>query len=169
MPERWQAMVAGIEALAQERLAALAAEAEALAAAFYAQAAQERARRARSQWGRLGVRVRPLRGERAAPGAFAIEWFTRRWANRTGAGAKPFTTYLRRGAGERYPPKAFAAVAEPWEQALAEAFEAQFGELRRLAQSVARLRMATRQHAKLEERVAARRCAWENPDDARAP
>jgi hypothetical protein len=156
MPESWHEMVAVMDLWAQERLGALAAEAEALAAAFYAQAARERARRPRSQWGRLGVRVRRLHAERSAPGAFAIEWFTRRWANRTGAGAKPFTTYLRRGAGERYPPKVFAAVAEPWEQSLADELETHFAELRRLAQSVSRLRMASRLHAKLEERVAAR-------------
>ena len=47
------------------------------------------------------TRRRLVRAARAAPGAFAIEWFTRRWVNRTGSRARTFTTYLRRGKGDR--------------------------------------------------------------------
>ena len=74
-----------IERWAQARLEALAAEAGEVASRFYLRAAQERANRPRGEWGRLGVRVRTLRAARAAPGAFAIEWFTRRWVNKTGS------------------------------------------------------------------------------------
>jgi len=139
-----------VEHWAQARLQALAAEAGEVAAEFYLRAAQERAQRPRDEWGRLGVRVRSLRTARAAPGAFAIEWFTRRWVNRTGSRARTFTDYLRRGAGDRYPRAALAAVAQPWELALAEALEARFAEIRRLARSISRVRMACRLHAKLE-------------------
>jgi hypothetical protein len=139
-----------VEAWAQARLEALAAEAGEAASQFYLHAAQERARRPRSEWGRLGVRVRPLRATRSAPGAFAIEWFTRRWVNKTANGAQAFTTYIRRGTGDRYPRAALAAVAQPWELALAEELEARFTEIRRLARRISRVRMAFRQHAKLE-------------------
>ena len=46
-----------IEQWAQARLEALAAEAGKLASRFYLRAAQERAQRPPSEWGRLGVRV----------------------------------------------------------------------------------------------------------------
>ena len=143
-----------VETWAQARLEALAAEAGEAASRFYLLVAQERAKRPRSQWGRLGVRVRPLRAARSAPGAFAIEWFTRRWVNKTATGAQTFTTYVRRGTGDRYPRAALAAVAQPWELALAEALEEHFAEIRRLARSVSHVRMAFRQHAKLERALA---------------
>ena len=79
-----------IERWAQARLKDLAAEAGEVASRFYLRAVQERASRPRGEWGRLGVRVRSLRTARAAPGSFAIEWFTRRWVNRTGAKAQTF-------------------------------------------------------------------------------
>ena len=120
---------------------------------FYLRAAQERANRPRGEWGRLGVRVRTLRTARAAPGSFAIEWFTRRWVNKTGTKSQTFTTYLRRGTGDRYPRSAFTAVAQPWELELAESLEERFAEIRRLARSVSRVRMAFRLHAKLERAV----------------
>jgi hypothetical protein len=98
--------------------------------------------------------VRALRTARAAPGSFAIEWFTRRWVNRTGKNAQTFTTYLRRGTGDRYPRSAFAAAAQPWEIELADVLEERFAEIRRVARSVSRVRMAFRLHAKLERTVA---------------
>jgi len=143
-----------IEHWALARLEKLAAEAGEVASGFYLRAAQERAHRPRSEWGRLGVRVRTLRATRAAPGSFAIEWFTRRWVNRTGSQAQTFTRYLRRGTGDRYPRSAFAAVAQPWEVELAETLEERFAGIRRLARSVSRVRMAFRQHAKLERTLA---------------
>jgi hypothetical protein len=155
--ERAEDVVDLIEHWAQARLEALAAQAGEVASGFYLRAAEERARRPRSQWGRLGGRVRPLRTARAAPGAFAIEWFTRRWVNRSGGRARTFTAYLRRGTGDRYPRAAFTAVAQPWELALAEALEERFAEIRRLACSVSRVRMALRQHAKLERALAGAR------------
>jgi hypothetical protein len=105
-----------VEAWARARLQALAAE---VASEFYLRAARERAERPREEWGRLGVRVRAVRAERAAPGAFSIEWFTRRWVNRTGSRARTFTTYLRRGKGDRYARSALGGVAQPWELAVA--------------------------------------------------
>ena len=141
-----------VEDWARIRLEALAAEAGEVAALFYEQIARERANRPRSQWGRLGVRV--VRAARSAPGAFAIEWFSRRWANRTATGAQTFTSYIRRGAGDRYPRATLASVAQPWELAIADALEERFAEIRRLARSVSRMRTAFRQHAKLERTLA---------------
>jgi hypothetical protein len=143
-----------VEDWAQARLEGLAAEAGDVAALFYERAARERANRPRSQWGRLGVRVRSVRATRSAPGAFAIEWFTRRWVNKTAAGAQTFTSYIRRGTGDRYPRSALAAVAQPWELAIADSLEDRFAEIRRLARSVSRVRIAFRQHVKLECAVA---------------
>jgi hypothetical protein len=143
-----------VENWALARLEELAAEAGEVATLFYERAARERSNRPRSQWGRLGVRVRSVRASRSAPGAFAIEWFTRRWVNKTAAGAQTFTSYIRRGSGDRYPSSAFAAVAQPWELAIADALEDRFAEIRSLARSVSRVRMAFRQHAKLECEVA---------------
>lgn len=139
-----------VEDWAQARLQALAAEAGEVASGFYLRAARERENRPRSAWGRLGVRVRPVRAQRAAPGAFAIEWFTRRWVNRTGSRSQTFTNYIRRGTGDRYPRAALAAVAQPWELEIADALEERFADIRRTARSVSRLRTAFRQHAKLE-------------------
>jgi hypothetical protein len=145
-----------VEQWAQARLAALAAEAGEVAAQFYLRAAQERAQRPRDEWGRLGVRVRPLRTARAASGAFAIEWFTRRWVNRTGSRSQTFTNYIRRGTGDRYPRSALASVAQPWELEIADALEQRFAAIRRTARSVSRLRTAFRQHAKLERTLVER-------------
>jgi hypothetical protein len=101
------------------------------------------------------VRVRRPRAARAAPGAFAIEWFTRRWVNPRAAVARTFTMYLGRGGGDRYPRSAFAGVVQPWEAELAETLEARFAAIRRLARSVTRVRRVMREHAKLEGRLAA--------------
>jgi hypothetical protein len=102
MAEKAVQIEESVETWEQARLEALATEAGEAASRFYLLVAQERAKRPRSQWGRLGVRVRPLRAARSAPGTFAIEWFTRRWVNKTATGAQTFTTYIRRGTGDRY-------------------------------------------------------------------
>ena len=100
-----------VEDWAQTRLAALRATAEDLVGQFWAQAALERGRRPRKEWGRLGVRVRLQRAPRSQPGAFSIEWFVCRWANRQG-GATVKTAYIRRGAELRYSRAAFRGLAQ---------------------------------------------------------
>ena len=99
---------------------------------------------------------RPVCAARSAPGAFAIEWFTRRWINRTGSRSQTFTHYIRRGTGDRYPRAALAAAAQPWELEIADALEERFAAIRRTARSVSRLRTAFRQHAKLERTLVER-------------
>ena len=148
-------VMAVLEAWLQTRLTDLRGEAEAIAAQFWAQAATERGRRPKKEWGRLGVRVRLQRTARAQPGAFAIEWFLCRWANRRG-GTSIHTAYLRRGAGLRYPRTAFHNVTQPWEQALAESLEHRFGDIRQLARSLSQLGRQFRQHRRLERRLANR-------------
>jgi hypothetical protein len=141
-----------VEDWAQARLAALRATAEDLVAQFWAQAARERGRRPRKEWGRLGVRVRLQRAPRSQPGAFSIEWFVCRWANRQGD-ATVKTAYIRRGAELRYSRAAFRGVAQPWEIDLAEAMEDHFVLIRRLVQSLSALRVQLRQHLRLEQRL----------------
>ena len=70
-----------------------------------------------------------------------------------------FSVFLQRiGTGFVYLPspegRPLAAVGQPWELALAEKLEDRFAEIRRLARSVSRVRMAFRQHAKLERLLA---------------
>ena len=142
---------------AQARLEALAAEAEELAGAVLP-ARRPGAGQAPAQplGPARGAGAAPACRARSAPGAFAIEWFTRRWVNKTATGTQTFTRYIRRGTGDRYPARALARVAQPWELALAEELEARFAEIRRLARSISRVRMAFRLHAKLERTVAER-------------
>jgi len=149
-------LMAVLDTWLQTRLTALRGEAEAVAAQFWAQAATERSRRPKKEWGRLGVRVRLQRTARAQPGAFAIEWFLCRWANRRG-GSAIHTAYLRRGAGLRYPRTAFRGAAQPWEQALAESLEDRFADIRQLTRSLSQLRRQFRQHQRLERRLADRK------------
>jgi hypothetical protein len=142
-----------VEDWAQARLAALRATAEDLVGQFWAQAALERGRRPRKEWGRLGVRVRLQRAPRSQPGAFSIEWFVCRWSNRQGGG-KVHTAYIRRGAELRYSRAAFGGLAQPWEIDLADAMEHRFVPIRRLVQSLSALRVQLRQHLRLEQRLA---------------
>lgn len=151
-------VMAVLDAWLQTRLTDLRGEAEAIAAQVWAQAATERGRRPKKEWGRLGVRVRLQRSARAQPGAFAIEWFLCRWANRRG-GTSIHTAYLRRGAGLRYPRTAFHNVTQPWEQALAESLEHRFGDIRQLARSLSQLGRQFRQHQRLERRLGTRTAA----------
>ena len=125
-----------------------------MASQFYLRAAQERGQPPAQRMGEArGAGASGARGARR-PRAFAIEWFTRRWVNRTGSRSQTFTNYIRRGTGDRYPRSALAGVAQPWELAIAEALEDRFAEIRRTARSVSRVRMAFRQHAKLERSMA---------------
>ena len=142
------------EVWAVQALEELRLEAEAVAARFLSQWLVERQRRPKSQWGRVGVRVRRLTSGRAPPGAFAIEWFRFQWA-RPGAGQGPrvFTTYLAKGRGDRYPPAAFRRAAQPWELALIEACEEDFARLRALARSIGRVRLQAKLHVQLERRL----------------
>ena len=81
--------------------------------------------------GSIGVRVRRSPSPRSAPGVFQIEWFRVRGRHRT--------DYLPRGAGHRYPLRAFGRI-EPWERALIESYEPRFAEIRVLLHQISTLR-----------------------------
>jgi hypothetical protein len=147
-------VTATLETWSLARLRALHDEAEAAVGEFWMRAAAERSRRPKSEWGRLGVRVRPQRNARSLPGAFSIEWFQCRWANRNAQGAI-YTTYIRRGKGVRYPRAAFRGLTQPWELEIADTLENRFARIRLLVHSLSQLRVAFRQHQRLEQRLAA--------------
>ena len=81
------------------------------------------------------------------------QWFTRRWVDKTGKRTDLHDLSSARHRS-RYPRSAFTAVAQPWEIELAETLEERFAEIRRVARSVSRVRMAFRLHAKLERAAA---------------
>jgi len=66
---------------------------------------------------------------------FVIEWFRVRGPRRTDD--------IPRGAGHRYPPRAFGRT-EPWERELIETYEPRFAEIRALLHQIAMLRRQAR-------------------------
>ena len=101
--------------------------------------------RPRSEWGRLGVRVRDQRNARSLPGAFGIEWFETYWVQGHQGRRAIHTRYLRRGKGLRYPRSTLSRVAKPWELAMADEFEEHFALIRGLLHSIAQVRKVLRQ------------------------
>lgn len=114
-------------------------------------AGQERPRR---EWGRIAVRIREQRAERATPGGFSIEWVTYQYGNTPG-GKIYLSEYLPKGEGDRYPKSAFRGLARPWQLAIIDEAERQFSRIRKLAREVAqvraRYRAATRELAEMDE------------------
>jgi len=108
--------------------------------------------RPRSAWGRIAVRIRDQRGERATPGAFSIEWVRYRFGNGK-SGPLYFSEYLRKGAGDRYPRSAFRGVVRDWQRPLVEEAEDHFARLRHAARRVAEVRTQFRVAAKLRAQI----------------
>jgi hypothetical protein len=96
-----------VEVWARARLQALAAEAAEVASEFYLRAARERAERPREEWGRLGVRVRAVRAERAAPVPSSSSGSSGAGSTGPGAGRGP-------SRGICGAVKATAMPARPW-------------------------------------------------------
>jgi hypothetical protein len=65
----------GLNTWALTRLDALRREADRLVGLYWGWADRQRKARPRSEWGRLGVRVRAQQNARSLPGAFGVEWF----------------------------------------------------------------------------------------------
>jgi hypothetical protein len=147
------------------RLDALHLEAEWLVGLFWGWADRERKRRPRSEWGRLGVRVRDQRNERSLPGAFGVEWFETYWVQGHQGRWAIHTRYLRRGKGLRYPRSTLSRVAKPWELAMADEFEGHFALIRALLHSIAHVRKVLRQHAALERSTAEAKAALQAARD----
>ena len=101
----------------------------------------------KSEWGKVGVRVRAQNGAQSTPGAFAVEWVSFAFA-RGRAGRTCHTTYIPRGTGDRYPRAAFRGQARPWQIDLIMEAEETLGRIRaaarQLSQARVHLRSATR-------------------------
>jgi hypothetical protein len=145
---------AHIEAWGQARLAALRAEAEAIAIEWEVADRRLRAETGKPP-GRLTVRIRDL-GERATPGAFSIDWL-HFWYVRTKDQRKLFRSeYIARGRGvDRYPASAFSGHIRAWQRGLVAETEARFAAIRAEAREIA----AVRAHYLEAERKAERRRA----------
>lgn len=57
----------------------------------------------------MGCRIRKLKGD-----DFYVEWYRNTW-KKTRPGNKPYSVYIQKGAGFRYPQSHLAKYAKPWE------------------------------------------------------
>lgn len=127
--------LAAVESACLTLLEQLHDEAVQLATSFTESMLQERDAHPYRERGSIGVRVRRSPSPRSAPGVFLIEWFRVRGQRRT--------DYIPRGAGHRYPSRAFGRT-EPWERALIETYEPRFAEIRALLHQIRMLRRHAR-------------------------
>lgn len=115
--------------------------------------------RPRSEWGRIGVRIKEQHSSRATPGTFTIEWCTYRYVNKA-QGKACFTEYVKKGDGDRYPRSALGKVARDWQRPIIEAAEDDFAAIRRAVREVSQvrtqLRAAVRTARALRERLRTR-------------
>ncbi|WP_300971253.1 conjugative transfer protein MobI(A/C) [Thiocapsa sp.] len=136
-----------LDAWIARNLAALQERAEQGRSAFELRLAEAGQGLPRSARGRIGVRVRPQRANRATPGAFSIEWVTYRHVH-TAAGVVYLSDYIRKGDGDRYPKSAFRGIARAWQRPLVEEAEQGFGAIRAAARHIAEVRTRFRAAAK---------------------
>ena len=127
--------LAMVESACQAILDQLYSESVQLATRFTESMLRERDAHPYRERGSIGVRVRRSPAPRSAPGVFLIEWFRVRGQQRT--------DYIPRGAGHRYPLRAFGRI-EPWERALIETYEPRFAEIRALLHQIGTLRRQAR-------------------------
>ena len=153
------AVAEALDAWIARNLAALQERAEQGRSAFEQRLAEAGQGLPRSARGRIGVRVRPQRAERATPGAFSIEWVTYRHV-RTAAGVVYLSDDIRKGDGDRYPKSAFRGIARDWQRPLVEEAERGFGAIRAAARQLAEVRTRFR--------AAAKRCRELGLDDEAA-
>jgi hypothetical protein len=98
----------------------------------------------RSEWGKVGVRVRHQHSPAATPGGFVIEWVSYRFTAPTAAGRRCQTVYIQRGTGDRYLRSAFRSLARPWQLPLIMQAEEGLGRIRVLTRQVAQVRTQLR-------------------------
>ncbi|NEX19863.1 hypothetical protein G3480_05965 [Thiorhodococcus mannitoliphagus] len=127
--------LAAVESACLTLLEQLHDEAVQLATSFTESMLRERDAHPYRERGSIGVRVRRSPSPRSAPGVFLIEWFRVRGQRRT--------DYIPRGAGHRYPSRAFGRT-EPWERELIEIYEPRFAEIRALLHQIGNLRRQSR-------------------------
>lgn len=141
-------MAAALDAWIEATLGELRNQAEQERLSFEARLREAGSGRPRSAWGRIAVRIRDQRGERATPGAFSIEWVSYRFGNGK-SGPLYFSEYLKKGATDRYPRTAFRGVVRDWQRPVVEEAEDGFARLRRVARRIAEVRTRFRAAAKL--------------------
>jgi hypothetical protein len=145
-----------LDAWIARKLAALHERAEQGRSDFEQRLAEAARGLPRSARGRIGVRVRPQRADRATPGAFSIEWVTYRHVH-TASGVVYLSDYIRKGDGDRYPKSAFRGIARDWQRPLVEEAEQGFAAIRAAARQIAEVR--------IRFRAAAKRCRELGLDD----
>ncbi|HYN76359.1 MAG TPA: conjugative transfer protein MobI(A/C) [Lamprocystis sp. (in: g-proteobacteria)] len=136
-------IAAELDAWVQVELEALRQEAEQVQWRFDAEHQAAGQGRPRSEWGRVGVRIKEQRSSRATPGGFSVEWCTYSYVNRP-QGKACFTEYIKKGDGDRYPRNAFRKVARDWQRPLIDAAEDDFAAIRRAVRAVAQVRTQLR-------------------------
>jgi hypothetical protein len=133
-------------------MAALALEAQAAIERFQARLTDVGRDHPKSEWGKVGVRVRAQNSPQSTPGAFAVEWVSFRFA-RGRAGRTCHTAYIPRGTGDRYQRAAFRAQARAWQIDLIMEAEETFGRIRAAARHVSQVRVQLRIAARAEQSV----------------
>jgi hypothetical protein len=137
-----------LDAWTEQRLQRLRERAELVRNTFESQLRDAGQDLPRSAWGRIAVRIRAQRGERATPGAFSIEWITYRYGN-TAGGKIYLSEYIKKGDGDRYPKSAFRGAVRDWQRPIVESAENAFSHIRAAARQVAQVRTQFRAAAKL--------------------
>ncbi|AUB85197.1 conjugative transfer protein MobI(A/C) [Candidatus Thiodictyon syntrophicum] len=144
-----------IDRLVEESLGALAQDAHAAIERFQARLTDVGRDHPKSEWGKLGVRVRAQHSPQSTPGAFAVEWVSFTFAHGR-AGRRCHTTYIPRGTGDRYQRAAFRAQARPWQIDLIMEAEETLGRIRAAARQLSQARVQLRSAARAVQ--AARAC-----------
>jgi len=156
------ALASAVDDWVQHQLDALRGQAEMVQAQLEEQLRTHGASRHRSERGKIGVRIRVQPSPPATPGTFTIEWCTYSYAN-TAKGQQCFSTYVAKGAGDRYAKSAFAGLVRNWQRPLVDEAETHFARIRRVVRLVSgvrtQLRAAVRAERALDAAVRADRSA----------
>jgi hypothetical protein len=131
---------AGIDAWCRRHMERLHERAEIVLYHFQARLREATKDLPRSARGRISVRIRDQRAERATPGAFTVEWVTVRIARASGGRPLYLSDYLCKGDGDRYPASAFRGVLLDWQRPLVSDTEDTFAQIRRGVRLVAQAR-----------------------------
>lgn len=136
-----------IDRLVEDSLEALAQDAQAAIERFQARLTDVGRDHPKSEWGKIGVRVRAQHSPQSTPGAFAVEWVSFSFA-RGRAGRTCHTTYIPRGTGDRYQRAAFRGQARPWQIDLIMEAEETLGRIRAAARQISQARVQLRSAAR---------------------
>lgn len=144
-----QRLADAVDRWVKRRLDALREEAEAIRMQFEARLRAELQTRERSDWGRIGLRVRQQPSPPATPGTFTIEWCTYSITNPANAKAY-YTNYIPKGLGDRYPKSAFCGKLRGWQRPIVDATETRLAAIRRAVRHIAQVRTQLRAAVRVE-------------------